>query len=484
MLHVPVLRAGREYRSLDRARLPHVATGEPVAEVSQANAGLIARDLLDAPANRRILAERSAAELREACAKAARLFAGSELPLDDATGQVQTADDYIEALSGTTGMPRALCLANMDKIGFVLEHMDRVLGGLTRGLDLEALDRGYVIEDGRPVSYLSETDALGAVLPSNSPGVHSLWIPSVALKVPLVLKPGALEPWTPSRIARALVAAGLPGEAISVYPADHAGATQILLRAGRSMLFGDESTVAPWRDDRRVQLHGPGWSKIVFGADRADDWAEHIELMADSVVRNGGRSCVNASGVWTPANGRLIAEALADRLAGIEARALDDPEAGLAAFPRPEVAQAISDHLDRQLEIPGAVDLTAARRGGARVTEVAGCTFLLPTVVWCEDPGHPLAATELLFPFVSVVETPRERMLEQMGASLVVTAITDDPQLRQELMAARNVDRLNLGPLPTCVVSWDQPHEGNLFDHLYRQRAFQSAGIGDSASAA
>jgi hypothetical protein len=37
------------------------------------------------------------------------------------------------------------------------------------------------------------------------------------------------------------------------------------------------------------------------------------------------------------------------------------------------------------------------------------------------------------------------------------------------------VGRLNLGGIPTCKISWDQPHEGNLFDHLYARRAFQCA---------
>ena len=42
-------------------------------------------------------------------------------------------------------------------------------------------------------------------------------------------------------------------------------------------------------------------------------------------------------------------------------------------------------------------------------------------------------------------------------------------------MRARNIDRLNLGLFPTGRISWDQPHEGNLFEHLYRQRALQCA---------
>jgi hypothetical protein len=40
-------------------------------------------------------------------------------------------------------------------------------------------------------------------------------------------------------------------------------------------------------------------------------------------------------------------------------------------------------------------------------------------------------------------------------------------------MVSPHIDRLNVGPIPTHQLSWDQPHEGNLFEHLYRQRAFQ-----------
>ena len=44
-------------------------------------------------------------------------------------------------------------------------------------------------------------------------------------------------------------------------------------------------------------------------------------------------------------------------------------------------------------------------------------------------------------------------------------------------MHSPHIDRLNLGPIPTWQLSWDQPHEGNLFQHLYRQRAFQAQAV-------
>jgi len=475
MLHLPILRAGKPYRSLNTVDLQDVRTGDAVARVSHANPGLIARDLLSAADRRRALKRVPARELLDICRKAARLFVEAELPVDPVDGVMQSPEDYVVTLSSTTGMPHAMGRANMDKIRFVLAEMETVLGGLTRGLDLDVLDSGWSERDGRAVSYIGEAESLGVVLPSNSPGVHSLWLPSIVLKVPLALKPGSREPWTPMRIAQALMAAGCPGEALGFYPTDYSGAAEILLRCDRSMLFGDVSTVRSWTQDPRVQIHGPGWSKVLVGADSAAAWNDHVDTMVASIADNGGRSCLNASGVWLPAHGREVADAVARRLVEIEPRPLDDPDARVAAFSNPAVAHRISDFIDRQLKIPGATDVTATHRSGGRVVEVGGCTFLRPTLIRCDDPDHPLAATELLFPFAAVVEIPQDELIRRMGPTLVATALTEDASFRAELMAARNIDRLNLGSIPTSRVSWDQPHEGNLFEHLYRQRALQHA---------
>ena len=45
VIHFPILRWGQEYKSLELAKVEHFLTGEPVAEVSQANPGIVARDL-------------------------------------------------------------------------------------------------------------------------------------------------------------------------------------------------------------------------------------------------------------------------------------------------------------------------------------------------------------------------------------------------------------------------------------------------------
>jgi acyl-CoA reductase-like NAD-dependent aldehyde dehydrogenase len=478
MLHLPILRHGLPYRSLDILRVPHHRTREPFVEISQANAGLIRRDLRSESQDlaRRALASVPVRELLTMCAQAGELFERETLPIGD---HAQTPEDYVRQLSATTGMPHVLVRRNMRKIANVLTEMPAILRGLTRGLDLSILDRGHGEHGGHAISYYPRTQALGVVLPSNSPGVHSLWVPAIPLKTPLVLKPGSAEPWTPFRLIQAFIKAGVPAAAFSYYPTDHAGAGEVVRRTGRSMFFGDLSAVGAYEGDPRVELHGPGYSKILVGEDRIHDWETHKDLIAASIADNGGRSCVNASGVWVPASqAEAVAESVAAALAQIVPRATDDERAVLAPFADPRVAERISQQIDAGLHTPGAREVTAGHRTGPRLAIVDGCAYLQPTIVLCESPDHPLANREFLFPFAAVVKVSPEEfqsMPAAMGKTLVVTALTSDRALLDRLLTSPLVDRLNLGAIPTNHISWDQPHEGNLFEHLYARRSFQAA---------
>ena len=477
MLHIPLLRFGVPYKSLDVVSIPHHRTREPFVEISQANPGLIRRDLRPDVQHhaRAALGRIPSHRLLDMCAEAATRFLGDALPLGDA---IQSPEDYVRQLSATTGMPHVLVRRNMQKIAGVLTQMATILRGLTRGLDLGLLDTWHGEHGGHALSFYPRTESLGVVLPSNSPGVHSLWVPAIPLKTPLVLKPGGAEPWTPFRLAQSFIKAGCPPEAFSYYPADHAGAGEIVRRTGRSMFFGDVSAVGAYEGDPRVELHGPGYSKILIGDDFAEAWPRHLETIALSIADNGGRSCVNASGVWLPASyAERVAAALAERLTTIVPRPADDDQALLAPFADPRVAERISQQIDAGLQTPGAIDVTARNRPGPRLVRHEGSTYLLPTVVLCDSPDHPLANREFLFPFAAVVPLTADEMLRApipLEKTLVLTALTRDRALIDRLLASSLVDRLNVGAIPTNQISWDQPHEGNLFEHLYARRSFQA----------
>jgi acyl-CoA reductase-like NAD-dependent aldehyde dehydrogenase len=476
MLHIPLLRHGRAYRSLDVTHAVHHATGRPFVEISQANAGLIRRDLLGQGEARKALARVPIARLLEMCREGADRFLTGQLSVGDAG---QSAEDFVEQVSATTGMPYAMVRRNMQRIASVLRNLAEILHGLTRGLDLAVFDRGILEHGGQLVSFAPRTQALGVVLPSNSPGVHGLWVPAVPLKMPLVLRPGGSEPWTPYRLAQALMASGVPPEAFCYFPSGHAGAGEIVRQCGRSMFFGDLATVGLFAGDPRVELHGPGYSKVLFDRDAAGRWRDYLDLVVTSVAANGGRSCINASGVWMPQGGDALAAALAEQLARIVPRAADDPAAEIAPFVDPAVARHVSRQIDEGLTEPGAEDVTASCRKGPRLVEHGGSTYLLPTVIHCRRPSHPLANREFLFPFVSVVDVSHEEMDAMpacLGPTLALTALASDQRLIDRLLESELVSRLNLGPIPTNEIAWHQPHEGNLFEHLYSRRSLQRAG--------
>ena len=85
-----------------------------------------------------------------------------------------------------------------------------------------------------------------------------------------------------------------------------------------------------------------------------------------------------------------------------------------------------------------------------------------------------MANTEYMFPFTSVVKCPQEQMIEKIGGTLVASAITNDEAWAAQLTDATNIDRLNIGPLPTIALNWLQPHEGSIVDFLFRTRAYQT----------
>ena len=308
VLEIPVIRWGKPYESLETTEVVHFNTGDPIATVHSANGGLVTRDMRTADKARKVLKQFSCEELIAKVAQAADLFEQQTLPLGNGT---QTPDEFVTHQSASTGLPEHMCRSNMKKNCFVMRNMTEILQCLTRGLDLDILTRGYGMESrGVVVSYQAQSPVLGAVLPSNSPGVHTLWLPVIPLQMGLVLKPGSSEPWTAYRVASAFAQAGIPPEVISLYPGGHDVGGALLTSCSRSMIFGSQKTIDQYSGNPKVQVHGPGFSKIFLGDDCVDDWEQYLDLMVESVYINGGRSCINCSGIWASRHTKEIAAAI------------------------------------------------------------------------------------------------------------------------------------------------------------------------------
>src|SRR3954462_13159409 len=374
MFRIPVLRWGEPYQSMELDKVVHFDTGEVMAEVSRANGGLVERDMRFAKRARDVLREIPIKDLLGMVKKAADIYTKGALPLGDGT---QSPAQFVRMQSATTGLPEHMCKFNMEKNHFVLTQMEKILDCLTRGLDLNILSRGYGVEDrGVPVSYQAQSPVLGMVLPSNSPGVHTLWLPIIPLQVGLVLKPGPQEPWTPYRMAAVFVQAGVPKQAIAIYPGLGDIGAAVLQHCPRSLIFGGTATVEQYKANPRMQAHGPGFSKIILGDDEVDRWEKYLDIMADSVFVNSGRGCINCSGVWVSRHGKKIAEAIAARIGPAEPLPPNDPKSALAAFTVKGQADAINTQIDQDVKEAGVIDFTA--KYGSRLVKKELCDYLRP----------------------------------------------------------------------------------------------------------
>ena len=55
-------------------------------------------------------------------------------------------------------------------------------------------------------------------------------------------------------------------------------------------------------------------------------------------------------------------------------------------------------------------------------------------------------------------------MLEQGGEKFI-----------EQLVEFPGIERLNIGPVSTMKISWDQAHEGNMFEFLCKRRSIERA---------
>ena len=295
------------------------------------------------------------------------------LPVGETNGG-QSLDDYVETCPRRRGC-RFLIAAAMRKIHRVLDEMEAVRRGLTRGFDLSILDRGYGDEDG------------GCSRGSASPGCSARCCRATRRAcIHYGRRRSALKtPIAQSRAGGAVDAAandpgvhrgGVSKGGVRVLSDGSRRGVGAAPGGGRAMLFGSRRRAVGEGFSGRVAR--AGLSKVVLGTTDGGGggWEQHIDLMFSSIAANGGRSCINASAVWTPANGRRLPRRLAQRCEGRGDAGAIIRMRRSAAFANPQVAERINASIDEALQnVPGAEDFTAKHRGSPRLVRQGQCAL-------------------------------------------------------------------------------------------------------------
>ncbi|UFQ19065.1 MULTISPECIES: aldehyde dehydrogenase family protein [Streptomyces] len=411
--------------------------GAPVAEVG------VSPTLLLTLALRRA---RGAAVSPEVFSRAGTLFAEAELA-------GESADTYRRRVVAATGLPHRV----------VGDGLRSVRNGLAQ---LEESNARQLPAPTAGVHWVPRGRTLGIVTPSNHVDPHLTWVRALALGYGVVVRPGTRDPFTPFRLAAALLAAGLPPHCLSVLPGDHRLGEQLLDATDLGIVYGGPTAVSRWADHPRVLTRGPGRSAALLDQQLTPDI---IEALARSVAGDGGVRCANTSVIRTSGDPAEVAEALAARLDDLPTLPAADPDALLPTFSTEQAA-----HLRRTV---AALDQAGLRRHSASDGPVPlpdGSSAGRPVVLSSTDPRHPAIGTELPFPFVVVAPWSAADGLAPFGRTLVLSVFSDDAGLPSTALLEPRIRRVVIGGATPWTSGPELPHDGSLTSFLLEPKALLS----------
>lgn len=444
MLSIPLLRQGTERTSRD-TRVLHAVTGTPLATVHEAPA-LLTR--LTTKRMRTTGPPPPPDELAAVLAEAGRRFAKTTIAGLD-------PEAYAEMQALASGVPVRVARQTLqrlaDESALLAEVVEaqRPAGGALPG----------------PARWSRRGSVLGVVAPSNHPATHIAWLQAVALGYGVAVRPGARDPFTPQRIAHALLDAGFDPDRISLLPGPHSAADALTGAADLALVYGSEATVARMRGNDRVLVRGPGRSKILVDGPVDDGLLDHL---VTDIADDGGVRCTNATAVFTSGDHLALAEALAERLAELGVLPVTHPDAVLPVRPSAE-ARALRAAL--RGEAAGAPDLAERHYAGDATPVVDGDGAVLrPAVVAVDRSDHPGLATELPFPCVWVAPWHPSEGIAPLGDSLALTLLTDRSALVEAALDDPTIRTVVHGRVPGWWKDPFLPHDGYIGQFLREVR--------------
>lgn len=432
--------------------------GGPVASLARAPR-VTARDAIESARSEGFdaLGNLPIRELLQRITDAARRFEG----IGPASDELEPVEVYVRRVTRATGLPIGWVRTSVHWLAYGLRHAPEALRAQspTGGLDVYD-DPAYVREHNVGLAFTPRVRVLGAVMPSNDPTVYVWPALAAAMKVPVVARPADRDPFTALRLVRAFRAAGVPENAFQVLPADREVGEVLCREADHALLFGNASTIDPYREDPRVETYGPGNSAAVVARQPTD---RELDSLARGVVRSGGRACFNLSRVVATGNcdPDALAADLAERVADVEDGPPLDTATDVPTFPDATRAEAVAE---RVAAVEG-TDATAARRDGDRLIETGDGARLRPTIL-----RTPTLVEELPFPYAGVTARSREDVRDAIDGAYLGVCI-GDVDLEWELVRSPGVRKVYGGRYPAAV-DLRETHEEYLTDFLYTRSTY------------
>ncbi len=233
-------------------------------------------------------------------------------------------------------------------------------------------------------------------LPSNTFTCLEAVLEATMSSAAVWIRPSRREPLSSARLLGALIQVGWPTERLGFYPSTPEVLPALLQVTDRQVVYGGDGVVAHVTGDGGLDLRGPGQGRVIVDEKSLASPDLLAARLADLVASNAGRFCTNIRTIACLGNPLPLAEKLAEVLDGIS---LSPPD---SRWPQACCAQSDGRRIVAQLErllLPGSRVMT--RR--PPLLEADGSAFLTPTLVYIDNPHHPLAGWEPPFALATIL---------------------------------------------------------------------------------
>ena len=452
LVHIDALGPDGEYRTRHREVITTTG-GVPVVELSIVPPLYVSRTIgaqrkvRPLPVSRREAALADAADVFETA-----VIAGLDF------------ESYVRLASRISGLPIAITRAGARSVAdAVAAAFDAVRPARPVGAAIDW--REERTRDGGAV-WTRRGEVFAVHAAGNGPGVHGLWPQALALGYRVAVRPSRREPLTAHRLVNALRQAGFRAEDAVYLPTDHAGADEIIRSADIAMVYGGQDVVDKYADDPTVVVNGPGRAKILITADR--DWRDYIDIIVDSIANLGGMACVNTTAVLY--EGDAVPLARGDR------RAVGGDRAAAVRRRASDTAHPIRRQGNGFGELPGGQGRGNDARCSAPIRWWPPWVTGMPRYARrCMCWPSPISTSSTSSCRFRACGCRRGRVMpgmEPLRRSLVLTAITGDENLIDDLIAEPTVSNVYCGRHPTYYAAPEIPHDGFLADVLMRNKGF------------
>lgn len=399
-----------------------------------------------------------------AIARAGDIFAEETL-------EGETPEIYCQRYAQISGVPIVVAQRS-------LEAMRRTMQEMTTEIALQqpqgaTTNLKHLCLVDTPAVWLPRGKTLAVIASGNHPMTHTGWLQALALGYHIAVRPSRRDPFTPLRLIRSLLAAGLEPGHTAFLPSLHIGVERMIETANLSIIYGSANTVSRYVGKANILVRGPGHSKLFIERRSSLSDTDLLDLLLDAVASDGGVRCTNASALLIGEDTSLVAEAVAERLSRLAVLTATDPAASLPIMP---LKQATNMRKMLEAHLGEAVDLNLRYTSDGPIVDLGdGTAVLRPAVILCQTSENPAFGMEFPFPCVWVAPWIAQDGVKPLRNSLAVTMITEDETLVRDALYEPSIRKVHWGPIPPYISATGIPHDGYIGHFLMEAKGLMKS---------